>query len=119
MATLVIGGDHIESIKRTLHTFGLDEVVHWGGRKPADTRRTIPDRVRLVVVVTDQLSHSMLYSSTINAQRRGLPIIYTRRSAQKLFEKLIEHFGRVPGRVVQRPISAGWVLPASELSVSY
>jgi hypothetical protein len=42
MTTLVIGGDRIDSIRRELADHGLDEIEHWGGRKPADARRAIP-----------------------------------------------------------------------------
>jgi hypothetical protein len=88
MTTLVIGGDRIDSIRRELADHGLDEIEHWGGRKPADARRAIPARVRLVVMVTDQLSHNMLYSATMRATRLDLPIIYSRRSAIELRNKL-------------------------------
>ena len=90
MTTLVIGGDRIDSIRRELAEHGLEDIEHWGGRKPADTRRPIPARVRLVVMVTDQLSHNMLYSATIRATRLDLPIIYSRRSAIELRDKLAQ-----------------------------
>ena len=94
MTTLVIGGDRIDSIQRALDEYGLGPVEHWGGRKPADARRAIPARVRLVVVVTDQLNHSMLYNATVRATRLDLPIIYTRRSGHELRNRLPELFRR-------------------------
>lgn len=88
MTTLVIGGDRIDSIRRELAEHGLEDVEHWGGRKPADTRRAIPSRCDLVIIVTEFLSHNMLYSATVRATRLGLPIIYSRRSAIELRDKL-------------------------------
>lgn len=93
MKTLVIGGDRIDSIRRELTEFGRQDIEHWAGRKPADTRRAIPSRCDLVIVVTDFLSHNMLYSATVRATRLGLPIIYTRRSAVELRGKLEAQFG--------------------------
>ncbi len=119
MTTLVIGGDRIETIRRELSAHGLNDVEHWIGRKPADARKTIPDRIKLVVAVTDQLSHSMLYTATVGAQRNGLTIIYTRRSAHELREKLVERFGPVAEKKVYKPVSAGWVLPVNLLALSY
>jgi hypothetical protein len=119
MTTLVIGGDRIDSIRRELGEHGLDEVEHWVGRKPADARRSIPDRVKLVVAVTDQLSHSMLYTATVGAQRNGLPIIYTRRSAHELREKLAERYGPPATGKVYKPVSAGWMLPFNQAAMSY
>lgn len=88
MTTLVIGGDRIDSIRRELAEHGREEIEHWGGRKPADTRRAIPARVDLMILVTDYLSHNMLYSATMRATRLDLPIIYSRRSAVELRDKL-------------------------------
>jgi hypothetical protein len=93
MKTLVIGGDRIDSIRRELAEHGRHDIEHWGGRKPADNRRAIPSRVDLVIMVTDQLSHNMLYSATMRATRLGLPIIYSRRSAVELRSKLEALFG--------------------------
>lgn len=104
MTTLVIGGDRIEAISRDLQVHGLTDVEHWSGRKPADARRTIPASIDLVVVVTDQLNHSMLYNATLRATRLDLPIIYTRRSGRELRLRLAELFGNpratppIPGR---------------------
>ncbi|MBU3736469.1 MAG: DUF2325 domain-containing protein [Methylobacterium sp.] len=93
MTTLVIGGDRIESLRRDLARYGLNDVEHWGGRKPADARRPIPPRVELVVVVTDQLNHAMLHNVTLRATRLDLPIVYTRRSGHELRARLGERFG--------------------------
>lgn len=119
MTTLVIGGDHIDAIRRELAEHGLHDVEHWVGRKPADSRKSIPDRIKLVVAVTDQLSHAMLYSATVSATRNGLPIIYSRRSAHELREKPTERFGEAPDRKVYKPVSAGWVLPFNQVALSY
>lgn len=119
MTTLVVGGDHIDAIRRELNAFGLGDVEHWVGRKPADSRRNIPDRIKLVVAVTDQLSHAMLYTATVGATRNGLPIIYTHRSGHELREKLTERYGEAPGRKTYKPFSAGWVLPFNQESLSY
>lgn len=119
MTTLVVGGDRIDVIRRELEAYGLKDIEHWAGRKPADTRRLVPERIKLVVVVTDQLSHAMLYSATIGATRLGLPVIYTRRSAHELRSKLADRFGNKPVKSAVRQISAGWALPFNILAISY
>jgi|GEM_PF-732262 hypothetical protein len=119
MTTLVIGGDHIDKIRRELAEYGLEDVVHWGGRKPAHTRREIPSRVQLVVMVTDQLSHNMLYSSTLKATRLGLPIIYSRRSAYELRGKLAERFNKKAANLAFRRFSAGWGSSFTLRAISY
>lgn len=89
MTTLVIGGDHIDAIRRELAEHGLRDIEHWGGRKPADARRrAIPSRTRLVIFLTDQLSHAMLLSARGEASRLGLPMVYSKRSPLQLRRKL-------------------------------
>lgn len=120
MTTLIIGGDKIDTIRRELAEHGLDNVEHWGGRKPADARRAIPARVKLVVIVTDQLNHSMLYNATIRATRLGLPIIYSRRSAHELRSKLSERFKKKPAREIAPPAPRiGWLSSQPFLAISY
>lgn len=119
MTTLVIGGDRIDTIRRELNEYRLDDVEHWGGRKPADSRREIPARVKLVVMVTDQLSHAMLYNATVKATRLGLPIIYSRRSARELRGKLAERFGERAKKTAHRRFSTGWVTPLEPFAISY
>ena len=106
MKTLVIGGDRIDSIRRELTEFGRHDIEHWAGRKPADTRRAIPARCDLVIIVTDFLSHNMLYSATVRATRLGLPIIYSRRSAVELRSKLEAQFGHHHGHTATMRIAA-------------
>lgn len=119
MTTLVIGGDRIDTIRRELGEFGLQDIEHWGGRKPAESRKDIPERIKLVVMVTDQLSHTLLYNASISATRLGLPIIYTRRSAIELRSKLAERYSRVLPKTVLKHISSDWSLPNNASQMSY
>ena len=119
MTTLVIGGDRIDTIRRELAEYGLRDIEHWGGRKPADSRKSIPERIKLVVVVTDQLSHSMLYSITVGATRLGLSVIYTRRSAHELRIKLAERYSKKVPKLALKRLSSGWSLPLNSLAISY
>ena len=119
MTTLVIGGDRIDTIRRELDNYGFHDIEHWGGRKPAESRKNIPERIKLVVMVTDQLSHPMLYSASIGATRMGIPIIYTRRSAHELRSKLAERFGRLAPKPALSSLSSGWSLPLNSLAMSY
>ena len=117
MTTLVIGGDHIDKIRRKLAEYGLYDVEHWAGRKPADARRVIAAKVKRVVVVTDQLNHAMLYNATLKAARLDLPVIYSRRSARELDEKLAEHYGKRPAAARYKGISYGWILPFNDFAI--
>lgn len=88
MTTLVIGGDKIASIKRELSSLGYHDVEHWHGRNPAHAHREVPKRTKLVVMMIDQLNHSLLKSARIDVEKRGLPIVYCKRSVSQLREKI-------------------------------
>lgn len=119
MTILVIGGDHIDKVRRELSAYGLHDVAHWSGRKPADARREIPQRTKLVVMVTDQLNHAMLRNASIRATRLGLPIVYTRRSGYELADKLAERYQRRQPKSNTPAIAEGWFTQLGFLAISY
>ena len=70
-------------------------------------------------MVTDQLSHTMLHNTTVKAMRHGLPIIYSRRSAYGLGEKLAERYGPKRKQRLFGQFSTGWSAQLNYLAISY
>jgi hypothetical protein len=88
MSALIVGGDHIESIRREISLRGMSRVEHWNGRKPGDLRKTLPKGTKLVVVLYDFVSHNMLKKVNSDAAGSGIPVIHCRRSVGLLCSKL-------------------------------
>lgn len=88
MNTLIVGGDHIGGLVEQLAGLGLQRVEHWGGRKVRDVNRTITPDMDLVVVLFDYVNHNLLHKVRAKAQRQGLQLIYSRRSAVELRQKI-------------------------------
>jgi hypothetical protein len=88
MNTLIVGGDYIDGLVEELAGLGLARVEHWHGRKVRDLNRTIPADMDLVVVLFDYVSHNLLRKVKSDAQRQGLKVIYSRRSAGELRQKI-------------------------------
>ena len=42
MKALIVGGDRIESIVRTLHAAGIERFDHWSGRKSGEQHQEVP-----------------------------------------------------------------------------
>jgi hypothetical protein len=88
MTALIVGGDHIESIRREISLRGMSRIEHWNGRKPGDLRKTLPKGTELVVVLYDSLSHNMLKKVSADTAGSGIPVIHCRRSVGILCNKL-------------------------------
>ena len=74
---LIVGGDQIASIKQELKNYGITEINHWSGRKVGDGKKVIPHDTKLIVLITDWISHQFTYKIKQDAAKRGLQIIYT------------------------------------------
>lgn len=83
-AALIVGGDYVTAIKQTLHSFGIDQVTHWGGRKPGDARQAIPRDTGVVVMMTDWVNHSVAGKVKRTAERQGVRVVYVRGNGGNL-----------------------------------
>ncbi|HTP65279.1 MAG TPA: DUF2325 domain-containing protein [Geobacteraceae bacterium] len=90
MTALIVGGDYVESIRKAIAERGMERIEHWNGRKPGDLRKTLPKGTKLIVVLYDYLSHSMLRKVNGDAAGSGIPIIHCRRGLGQVCSKLDE-----------------------------
>jgi hypothetical protein len=87
-SVLIVGGDQIDGIKHLLGQYGINQINHWSGRKASDGHKIIPKNTRLVVLITDWISHSFTHHIKRVAAKRGLKVIYTGNGAGQLHAKL-------------------------------
>ncbi len=92
MTAVIVGGDYIKQIEKIFAKKGVTRVEHWSGRKAGHLRKSLPGDTCLVVLLCDYLSHSLAGKVRDNAERRGLPVIYCRRSMGALCAKLNDFF---------------------------
>ena len=74
---LVVGGDYIDGIKQVLISQGVNQINHWPGRKVGDSKKVIPHDTKLIVLITDWVSHSFTHKIKKNAAKRGVMVVYT------------------------------------------
>jgi hypothetical protein len=86
---LIVGGDKIEGIRQVLESHGMKKISHWTGRKSGDSNKVIPRDTRLIVLVTDWVSHSFTGKVKRDAARRGIPIVYTPNGPKALSRRLV------------------------------
>jgi hypothetical protein len=92
---LVVGGDHIDGIKEALNQNGIKHINHWAGRKSADSHKVIPQNTRLIVLVTQFVNHSLMYSIKQYAAKRGLKVLYTGSNGASQLKMQLEKLGNV------------------------
>jgi hypothetical protein len=73
---LIVGGDHVDGIKKIVSEFGSHEIAHWTGRKSGDHHKQIPMNTKLVVLVTSWVNHSFTYAIKRAATKRKLKVVY-------------------------------------------
>ena len=84
MTTLIVGGDRVNTYRDFLLEQGYGPVLHWNGRRNSECHRTIPARIRLVVILVDQVNHTLAIKLRRVADELNLPVIFSRRSVVQL-----------------------------------
>ena len=90
MTALIVGGDYVEPLKREIRAHGHANVEHWDGRKAGFTSRSIPGGTRLIVILIDHISHSLLIALKRQASRNNVPLVFCRRSMNDLRGKPVD-----------------------------
>jgi hypothetical protein len=85
---LIVGGDQIDGIKQVLTSYGMAGITHWSGRKVGDSNKVIPQDIKLIVLVTDWISHSLTKKIKLNAARRGVRVVFTPNGSATLRTRL-------------------------------
>jgi hypothetical protein len=80
MAILIVGADRLGNIPEKLHSEGVQEIIHWSGRKKSFQTKTIPKNVNTIILFCDFLNHSLMYNIKRQAKAVRIPIIFSKRS---------------------------------------
>ncbi|WP_416148224.1 DUF2325 domain-containing protein [Salipaludibacillus sp. HK11] len=81
MASLLIyGGDQLGAIPKHLENIGFDNIVHIDGKKTRTIKKEIPENIDLILILTDFINHNLAKKIKGRAEKRKIPICYSRRS---------------------------------------
>lgn len=87
-SVLIVGGDQISGIKHVLNKHGVDDINHWTGRKAGDTHKVIPQDTKVIIFITNWISHSITHKVKKDAIKRGIKLIYATNGATALHIRL-------------------------------
>ena len=98
MSVLVLGADKIDSIKNLLYGFGINDVIHWNGRKLKSGRKkskAIPSKVDIILMITDFLNHNTMKYYKTEAKFKGIEVVYAKRSVECVKSEFIKRFANL------------------------
>jgi len=91
MSVLVLGGDRIETLRKTITEMGIERVIHWtarGMKRGNVNKRPIPSDVKVVLLLTHFLNHNAMRYYRAQAKSKELEIIYADRNISQTKEGL-------------------------------
>lgn len=86
MTVLLVGADRLGNIPKELEHYGCKKIIHWDGRKKLDKK--IPQQVDMVLMFHDFIGHNLMSKIKLQAKKRNLPVIYSRRGTADLKQAL-------------------------------
>lgn len=80
MKALLVGADKLGNIPNTLMNYGVQDYIHWDGRKKKMRSLDIPSEVGMVVVFYDFIEHNITKIIKEKAKQKDIPCIFSKRS---------------------------------------
>jgi hypothetical protein len=80
MSALIIGADKLGNIPEFLQSQGVNEYIHWDGRKKGMRNMDIPENVEMVICLYDFLEHRLTDRVKKITKERHIPCVFARRS---------------------------------------
>ncbi len=91
MSILIIGGDNINKISDVLKSLGASKIKHWDARNKASVcRKAIPVDTNCVVMLTSFLNHNAMKHFKIEAKKRNLPLICSKKSVNCIYDEYVK-----------------------------
>lgn len=88
MTALIVGGDRLGKIPKVLNDKGIEDYIHWSGRKKYMYNKEIPANVDMVIVLCDFINHNTAGLIKKMTKSLNIPCIYSKRSCSDLLRKM-------------------------------
>ena len=95
MSILIIGGDNVKSISKSLmDNLGVTKIKHWDARKKASAcKKIIPSDIQCVIMLTSFLNHNTMKHFKVESKKRNLPLICSKSSVSCVYSEYIKIMG--------------------------
>ncbi len=88
MSVLIVGGEHLGSIRKELKKIGEDEIRHMSGRNRNVIKRGMPMTMDLIIVLHDYVNHNLVNVTNNQAKEFNVPVVFAKRSWSSIYKKL-------------------------------
>ncbi|MTI48693.1 DUF2325 domain-containing protein [Sporosalibacterium faouarense] len=88
MTALIVGGDSLGNIPDVLTQKGVDEYIHWSGRKKGMRNKKIPKNTDMVIVLYDYIEHNLTKLIKKQSKSMDIPCLFSKRACTDLEKKL-------------------------------
>lgn len=89
MAIMVVGADHLGHIGKNLQELGFTSIQHVPCRTVGDQKKlSVSNSIDLIIVMVDFVNHSAAHCIKEHAKKRGVPMVFARRSWSSLVAQL-------------------------------
>ena len=85
MSVLILGGDNIDPIRKTLMSLGVDNIIHWterGEKRRRKKSRVLPPNINMVLMLTNFLNHNSMKYYKAQAKARKIPLAFAARNVE-------------------------------------
>lgn len=88
MTALIVGGDKLGNIPDVLTERGIQEYIHWPGRKKGMRKKSIPANVDMIIVFVDYIEHNLSEIIKEQSKTMNIPCVFSKRACSDLAMKL-------------------------------
>ncbi|QEK13331.1 DUF2325 domain-containing protein [Crassaminicella thermophila] len=88
MTALIVGGDRLGNIPQVLNERGIDQYIHWAGRKKGMRNKVVPTNIDMIIVLYDFIEHNLANIIKKESKTMDVPCIFAKRAVSDLAMKL-------------------------------
>lgn len=88
MRALLVGADRLGNIPSVLTEYGIQDYIHWSGRKKGMRNFEIPAEIDMVIVFYDFIEHVISKNVKAGAKKHKIPCVFSKRACTDLAKQL-------------------------------
>lgn len=88
MNALLVGADKLGNIPTTLESHGIENYIHWTGRKKGMRKLDIPEKIDMIIVFYDFIEHNITEIIKQKAKQNNIPCVFSKRACSDLSKRL-------------------------------
>ena len=94
LSVLIIGGDKVIQISKSLQQLGVNKIRHWDARKKSSVcKKIIPIDIQCVIMLTSFLNYNAMRYFKTASKKRNIPFVCSKSSASCVYQEYVKIMG--------------------------